>query len=115
MARKGREIAFLLTMLMLILHLPSASAQVLAPQLRGLFALSKAADDTHSNIFIVRPDGSQVGQLTALTGENTEPAWSTDGKMIAFTHQEGDETRIFIARLDNSAPYPLFDWQASAP
>jgi TolB protein len=37
------------------------------------------------DIYLVRPDGTDLRRLTKLTGFNSSPAWSPDGKRIAFT------------------------------
>jgi Tol biopolymer transport system component len=36
------------------------------------------------DIYLMRPDGSDIRQLTSLPGLETSPAWSPDGQSIAF-------------------------------
>ena len=39
-------------------------------------------------IYVVRLDGSRIHRITDLPGSSTEPSWSPDGGLIAFTHVE---------------------------
>ena len=43
------------------------------------------------DIFVVRPDGSQLTQLTYHHGHDLSPVWSVDGKSIYFLSQRGSD------------------------
>ncbi|MFM2071533.1 MAG: hypothetical protein RLZZ623_1796 [Actinomycetota bacterium] len=52
-----------------------------------------ALDDGPSNLFTIRPDGSDVTQLTQFGAGETravQPTWTPDGTRIIFTAVEGD-------------------------
>jgi Tol biopolymer transport system component len=40
-------------------------------------------------------DGSSVRRLTNLSGRNTSPKWSPDGKKISFDHAAQGECDVF--------------------
>lgn len=63
-----------------------------------------------SHLFIARPDGSEIRQLTFSYGYDTEPTWSPDGSWIAFAYEPWDagidyfspSTAIHIIRPDGT-------------
>ena len=56
------------------------------------------------NIYVVNLDGSGLTQLTRDSGMNGNPAWSPDGKQIAFnrTHGPVSQTKLWIMNADGS-------------
>ncbi len=55
-------------------------------------------------------DGGEPFQLTRTDdGSSNNPSWSPDGKWISFTSKRGDETQIFLIRLDGGEAFPLTD------
>ena len=56
------------------------------------------------NIYVVNVDGSELTQLTRDAGMNGSPAWSPDGKTIAFssTRDSGVQWRIWLMNADGS-------------
>jgi len=68
-----------------------------------------------SMIFVADRDGSNAERLTYLPARNTEPAWSPDGRRIAFTSQPtGSTAEIWIIDADGSNPVALTLDQAGA-
>jgi Tol biopolymer transport system component len=72
-----------------------------------------------SAIFVVRRDGSQLTRLTPPGREAQYPAWSPDGRKIAFTYVEGgfsiyvmDATGENVKRLTNG---PQDNWPVWSP
>ena len=56
-----------------------------------LIAFASAREDagTYNDIFVMRPDGSGVRQVTAAAGVDEYPSWSPDGETIAYHCQSG--------------------------
>ncbi|MGM0417398.1 MAG: DPP IV N-terminal domain-containing protein [Thermodesulfobacteriota bacterium] len=48
------------------------------------------------NIYLIRPDGTGLRQLTTGPGDNEEPSWSPDGSLIAFTSTRSGKKKIYI-------------------
>ena len=73
------------------------------------------------DIYLIRPDGTGLQRLTRLDGANIEPAWSPDGKRIAFPSDRTrqDLTDIYVmnadgtkqTRLTRTADSGSPDWQ----
>lgn len=53
-------------------------------------------------LFSVDVDGSHELRLTNSAGLDWLPAWSPDGRRIAFTHDDGDATRIYVMNADGT-------------
>jgi TolB protein len=47
------------------------------------------------NLFIVRPDGTDLRRVTRLTRYNGSPSWGPDGKRIAFVSDRDDSYNIY--------------------
>ncbi|MDA8428305.1 MAG: Tol-Pal system beta propeller repeat protein TolB, partial [Geobacteraceae bacterium] len=47
------------------------------------------------------PDGTGDTQLTS-TGSNENPAWSPDGRLLAFSSKRGGIEAIYVMRADGS-------------
>ena len=46
------------------------------------------AQSSNSELFLIRPDGSDEVRLTNHSGPDESPAWSPDGTRIVFTRAE---------------------------
>ena len=68
----------------------------------GRIAFTRSLSETDWEIFTINPDGSDERQLT--TGGHTAafPAWSPDGKKIAFTSVRDGDNEIFTMNVDGS-------------
>jgi lipoprotein NlpD len=65
-----------------------------------------------SKIHVSNLDGSQESTLTGLPGSNIDPAWSPDGKLIAFSSDVNHDTDVFVANADgtNLRYYRIPEW-----
>jgi len=69
----------------------------------GLIAfVSDRADGTLLQIWTMRPDGSDLRQLTYGPGNKTQPRWSPDGKRVVFVSDVDGNKEIYIINADGS-------------
>jgi Tol biopolymer transport system component len=54
-----------------------------------------------SNIAVIKPDGTDLGQLTASRSDS-DPQWSPDGRRIAFTSVRDGNSEIYVMNADGS-------------
>ena len=70
------------------------------------------SDDRHTDIYIVSAKGGSPRQLTTNPGPDSNPRWSTDGKLIAFTSSAelkswALKTEAMVISPDGGAPRNL--------
>ena len=65
------------------------------------------ADGVNSEIYTVCPDGSQLTNLTEVVASDTDPAWSPDGKRIAFTSNRDGSSQVYVMDADGKYPMEL--------
>ena len=67
--------------------------------------------DGDSEIFLMRPDGNRLRQLTHNDVDDIEPIWSPDGSRIAFTStrssHDGFSQWVSVVRADGTDPREL--------
>jgi Tol biopolymer transport system component len=69
-----------------------------------------------SDISSICPDGSNLTKLTDSTSLNTTPAWSPDGKDIAFSSSRTGSSQIFVMDANGSSLIQLTsDYQNDFP
>jgi Tol biopolymer transport system component len=94
----------------LFLQATPASATFPGPDGRIAFGSDRYGDT--QNIFTMNPDGSDVRQLTFLTGDRAalEQSWSPDGTKLAFEERDAAFTfsQIHVMNADGSDRHPLF-------
>ena len=72
-----------------------------------------AGTDVGFDIFVMDADGANVRQITR-TGTDYNPSWSPDGRLIAFTRQEGTgSSDIYVMKADGSSVQRLTEDHAS--
>ena len=78
--------------------------------------MSNRIDWRNGDIYLMNPDGKQIRQLTEQAGFDEEPAWSPDGKKIAFVSYRDLEPipkggiwrgEIYLMNADGSNPINL--------
>ncbi len=84
----------------------SVQAQSPAPRPQIFFAALNAGQ---WDIFSVSPDGKTVLQLTNDEYEDSDPAISPDGNMLAYASRRGDNWDIFLLNLKTGAETRLTD------
>ena len=53
---------------------------------RSTLAFVKKTGRMSSNVWLAKPTGRDLRQITRIAGEAMSPAWSIDGRFIVFTH-----------------------------
>jgi TolB protein len=68
-------------------------------------------DPSHTDIWLVAPDGSNPRRLTAQVARehNWDPAWSPDSSQIAYYRFMGDRGQIWIMNADGTSRRALSD------
>ncbi len=56
------------------------------------------------HIFTVRPDGSDLKQITKGPGNYSHPAWSPDGMYLAYSSDRSGKSRIYVCSYDGTPP-----------
>jgi Tol biopolymer transport system component len=83
-----------------------ASATSLAAKRRdGVIVFAGVAANT-SGLYVINPDGS--GQRRLLGGLDSYPAWSPDGKRIAFSRERGKQHDLNITNANGTSIRTLF-------
>jgi TolB protein len=66
-----------------------------------------AADDAGMQIHAIKVDGSGIEKLTSGDGNRLFPAWSPDGKRIAYSVQQANAQHIWVMDADGKNPRQL--------
>jgi TolB protein len=62
----------------------------------------KIAFDNHQDIYVMDADGSHLCRLTFDAANNSSPAWSPDGKQLAFFSSRDRIDGIYVMQADGS-------------
>jgi TolB protein len=57
---------------------------------------------SHSDISVMNADGSGTRELTHNARQNDEPAWSPDGRSIAFVSRRDGNAEVYVMNADGS-------------
>ena len=80
---------------------------VTGPGDSALIAYGARDDDGRQQIFVVRPDGTGKTRLTQEGDQNYLPAWSRDGRKLAFTSNRSGRSQIWVMAANGSNPIQL--------
>ncbi len=58
--------------------------------------------DGRFQIYLMRPDGSEVTQFTTSIGDNFAPSWSLDARKIAFVSTRDGNSEIYVMNSDGT-------------
>ena len=70
-------------------------------------------DLNNSDIWIVRTEGGDPVRLTHHSGNDDAPAWSPDGKWLAFRSDRGEHAQVYGIRPDGGEAWQVTDWATS--
>src|SRR5688572_6786664 len=71
---------------------------------RRILFVSNRDEPAATEIYSMNPDGSGVQRLTASGGHDVDPAWSPDGKRVAFVSTRHDLSgEIYVMNADGTA------------
>jgi Tol biopolymer transport system component len=71
----------------LTMGVTAGASSATTPGANGVIAYQQEVHGVYQ-LFTIRPDGTSRHQLTHLSGGATHPAWSRDGKLIAYTKEK---------------------------
>src|SRR5436190_5128200 len=80
----------------------------------GWIAFQKSVSQT-VDLWVARPDGSDLRQLTSDGGVKQDASWSPDGTLLLYTRSDASGSRIFTVRLDAAPPIALTPVTANDP
>lgn len=92
----------------------SQTAEAAFPGKNGKIAFYRCTDEIGCDIHVVNPDGTGEQNLTPNTAEapygfDVRPAWSPDGKQIAFESVNRSNFDIYVMNADGSNRRRLTD------
>ncbi len=70
----------------------------------GILAVARYTEDGPPAIHVVNADGSNAVRLTPEDMHATSPAWSPDGRRIAFVRHAEESAELYIVNSDGSNP-----------
>jgi TolB protein len=94
--------AIVTVLLFAVVVQPSPTAGSSSAVGNGFIAYTGHESQGRQQVFVIRPDGTGDRQLTSSAGENFFPAWSSDGRRIAFTSTRNGTPALWVMDADGS-------------
>jgi len=69
---------------------------------RGRIAYTQTREDDSTALYLMKPDGTDRRCLVDTDGPDSYPAWSPDGRWLAFVGGAGGADQIFVIRADGT-------------
>jgi Tol biopolymer transport system component len=83
-------------------HVVSASFPDYSPCGGRIAFDAQVTGDPNDEVFVMNSDGSDLTQLTAGAGNNDWPAWSPDGRKLAFISDRTGIEQVYTMRADGT-------------
>src|SRR5688500_530147 len=92
---------------------PAPSTLQAAPVANGKIAFASTRGVSLANdSYLMEPNGTAPTQLTTYPGDDYTPAWSPDGRKLAFTSFRDGNAEIYVMNADGSGQKRLTSDQA---
>jgi Tol biopolymer transport system component len=88
------------------LALPAAPARASFPGRNGWIAWSKVFFAQDAEIFVMAPDGTQIHPFTDNDRTDFDPAWSADGRQLAYS-SSGADADIWVINADGTGEHDV--------
>lgn len=90
-----------------VTHLGFALWPDYSPHGRRIAFEGRSGEDANTEIYLVRPDGTRLRQLTSGDGDNLYPAWSPDGRHIVFESDRTGIPQVWLMNADGTGQTQL--------
>ena len=76
---------------------------------RGRIAYTQTRQDDSTALYLMKPDGTDRRCLVDTDGPDSYPAWSPDGRRLAFVGGTGSVDQVFVIRADGTGLRQITD------
>ena len=101
MKRRIMKLSLIVSALALLCLVPSFRVSATVPGVNGRIAF-QADTGSGNQIYTVRPDGSDLRQITHVSGDAVRPDWSPDGRRLVFELDTPDSQSLAMMNADGS-------------
>lgn len=76
---------------------------------RGRIAYTQTREDDSTALYLMKPDGTDRRCLVDTDGPDSDPAWSPDGRRLAFVGGADGVDQVFVIRADGTGMRQITD------